>query len=31
VVSDIDPGKQDLAKELGADWEEPGQVLTRIM
>jgi leucine dehydrogenase len=28
VVSDIDPGKQDLAKELGADWEEPGQVLT---
>jgi leucine dehydrogenase len=28
VVSDIDPGKQDLAKALGADWEESGQVLT---
>jgi len=28
VVSDIDPIKQDLAKELGADWAEPDAILT---
>jgi leucine dehydrogenase len=28
VVSDIDPAKQALAKELGADWAEPDAILT---
>jgi leucine dehydrogenase len=28
VVSDIDPAKKALAKELGADWAEPDAILT---
>lgn len=28
VVSDIDPAKQALARELGADWAEPDAILT---
>jgi glutamate dehydrogenase/leucine dehydrogenase len=28
VVSDIDTEKKDLAKELGASWADPGEILT---
>jgi glutamate dehydrogenase/leucine dehydrogenase len=28
VVSDIDPGKQALARELGAEWDKPQDALT---
>lgn len=28
VVSDIDPAKRELARDLGADWDEPGKILT---
>lgn len=29
TVSDIDPGKKDLAAELGADWAAPDEILVR--
>jgi leucine dehydrogenase len=28
AVTDIDPGKQALAKDLGADWVQPGDAMT---